>query len=213
MNSLIIAGTKSKSVRRNSRNSGYSLVELIVVIGVILVLAALITPSLSIMRGHNVTAASDLLAGQMELARQTAVAENLRTEFRIWSLPSASGGGSEWNAVQLYRVDSGEALGKLHRLPAGANITGDDKYSSIVGTKNPYGGNATVFNIASCPFKSVRFGPDGSTELDPNGPGGAGAWTLTVIPAGSSPSGNRPAKNFATLQVDPITGRCITYRP
>ena len=196
---------------RNSK--AFSLIELLVVIAVIAILTALAIPAFQgIGGGQNLTAGSDMVAGQLDLARQTAMAENRRVECRFWNLPGQVD-GTEWSGIQLFRVDNGDPIGKIQRLPQGVMIIEDDTFSTLLGSANPYGGTATVQALSSRPFKSVRFAPDGSTELDPGGPSGNGTWTATIVPATSTPFASRPAENFATIQVDPVTGRTVTYRP
>jgi uncharacterized protein (TIGR02596 family) len=194
-------------------STGFSLIELLGVITIIGLLAALMAPAFTTLGGgQRVSAAADMVAGNLDLARQTAMSENQRTEFRIWKLPDPTGSGTSWNALQIFRVDNGAPLSQLSRLPQGVVLIEKDPFSTVLGTENPYTGTATNQRVART-YKAVKFGPDGSTELSPSGPGGSGTWTLTVVPANSQPSTLRPAANFATIQIDPITGRSLTYRP
>ncbi len=207
----------TRSHRRLEPDNGraFSLVELLVVIALIVILAALVVPAFTAIGGAgSVTSAGDIVAGQLDLARQTAMAENSRVELRFWNLPEAVGDGNQWQAVQMYRMENGEPLGKIQRLPNGVAISGDPQFSSLLAGANRAGGAGSGGATDGRSFKSVRFRPDGSTELPVGGPGSGGnAWTVTVVPIASTPTESRPAQNFATVQVDPVTGRGTVYRP
>lgn len=197
----------------NSKRA-FTLVELLVVMTIMAIIAALVIPAFNgVGVARQVSSGADLIVAQFDLARQRALAENMRIELRFWNLPNETGSGSSWRAVQLFRVDNGQALGKAEKLPAAVVMLESPKFSSLLDTANPNGGAGDIGGLKQRTYKAVRISPDGSVPLDPAGSGTSNAWTVTVVPASSAPAGTRPAPNFATVQVDPTTGRTQLYRP
>lgn len=108
-----------------------------------------------------------------------------------------------------------KALGKMILLPQNLILVDDVKFSTVLGADNT---NADTENVpgvgASVPYRAVPFLASGSTGLDPQGAdGGADEWFVSIKPENQPAQTDRPADNFATIHIDPVTGRTRIYRP
>ena len=107
------------------RNSGFSLYELMVVIAIIAILAAVTTPSfMSWLTAHRLRGASINLIADMEMAKIRAIRENTfvavqfgTNQYRIF-VDNGSGGGVAGDWIQ----NGSERLVIDRPLPAGVSI-------------------------------------------------------------------------------------------
>jgi uncharacterized protein (TIGR02596 family) len=94
-------------------------------------------------------------------------------------------------------------------------------YSSV-GMK-PYTGTAATNTAEVLPgaiggttpvaYAAFQFKPNGGTNLDPNKSIGD-AWFMTFkIETDTAPNNTKPANNFVTVVLDPLTGRVKLFRP
>ncbi len=125
------------------RRHGFSLIELIAVIGIIVLVASFAVPATSsIMRGSQLTQASQLLVDQMALGRQFALSKNRAVEVRFIRFadpeqPGETDGdpkSGKFRAIQLLEVnDTGTPvpLGKIQMFP-NAIVLSDTKLSSLL---------------------------------------------------------------------------------
>lgn len=68
----------------SSRNSGFSLIELMIVIFIIIIIAAFVVPAAStVLRGSQLTQGEQILYDQLSLARQYALSKNHPVEVRF----------------------------------------------------------------------------------------------------------------------------------
>lgn len=122
----------------------FSLLELLVVVAVILVLAALAVPAFnSIGRASSLTAGTQAMVGALEQARQTAISRNRPVEVRFYKLPeyaqAPSAAPSVYRALQLYLVDSGpngtlvtNPASRMVKLSSPVIISTNTKTSSLM---------------------------------------------------------------------------------
>lgn len=113
---------------RSGRAPAFSLVELLVVVGIIALLAALVVPSIASLGGaYSLTRQGQLLHDQIVLARQVATSRNRNIEVLLTQT------NSNW-AVQLWQIDTdgGPAVAVGKRMPFAENIIMDTSRSPLL---------------------------------------------------------------------------------
>ncbi len=194
------------------RRAGFTLVELLVVIGVLLLMAVLVVPAVGpLLTGANVSSATEMVADQLSYARQVALSENRPVEVRFYEYSDTAGSDKQGRAMQLWKVradGSKVAHGKVMRLPTNIIINPDTAV-----TRLPSAASTSTLPAAERPgslpsgssLRSFQFRPDGSTNLPPSE-----KWYVTLQ---SENTPGSPAMNFGTVQIEPFTGGVFTYRP
>ncbi len=182
---------------------GFSLVELLVVMTIILILAAVLVPAMkNISGGTNLTSASEELVGVVNLARQRASTFNRQVAIRFWK------DGENYGSYQLWeQKDSGDpaswhSIERERKLPTGIVVTNSAVYSSLL-TRFPGSTNGRT-------FADALFTPAGSLVAAAN------ETAVTFVPivgpqSGGVVSGLPP--NFGTLVIEAINGIPAIYRP
>lgn len=202
-------------IRRGS--AGVSLLEVVVVAGIISILAALVVAAAGQIGGsQSLTSSAQMVSGKLDLARQMAMSENMRIEFRIYDVPETPGTSeTKFQVCQIFRVSDDKPAGNPLKLPSGIEICDNSTYSSLLDTRNRLGGEASIGGHSNVNYKAIMFKPDGSTHLSPDGPDPANPlWTLTLVQTSKLPrSGQGLPPNFATIAIDPVSGRPTIYRP
>jgi len=205
--------------RRSPIRNGYSLLEILAVLTVIGLIAGLAIPAISsLVRGNQVTTSSQLIVSQLNLARQTALAANRMVEVRLYKFHDSNVSSSEdtFRAVQLFQYDEtntvAKPLGKALRLPGLVIMDSSGTYSTLldesVRKKNWVPATDPQVNLPGANSYTacyLRFRSDGSTDLSR-----ANQWFLTLRTINDT---GTPAKNYITIQIDPVNGTVKTYRP
>ena len=204
----------------HSRRAGFSLLELIVVISVIVVVIAMVVPAFNnLARGSHLTTAAASVLDELNLARQTALARNRVVEVRFYALPDEISPTRAYRALwSLVSDEAGEhlsPLGAIKRFPMGLVALDDVNFSTLLSDRTRPRAAAEVENLANAPatpFKAIRFRPTGGAELSPF-TSTNDLWFLTIKNEQDPVDAGRPAANFATIQLDPVTGRARQLRP
>lgn len=204
---------------------GFSLVELLIVVALIIVLASLSVPAFSsINRASALTASNQAVAGLLEQARQTAVTRNRPVEVR-WYCYKAGTDPEAYRALQLFIVESGPGgvpvtnpLSRAIKLSSPVIIATNSRISSLMDdSKLPTAGREKSPD-ASAPklpetglnykYRSFHFKANGGTDLS-----ATDQWFITLQSQNDQPAANGAAANFATIQLDPQNGRTRVFRP
>jgi len=196
-----------KKPRRMNRRAAFTLLELISVVAILLVL---LTVSIRALRGplegRALTAGGDRVAGQLALARQSALSENTPVRWElIASADPRNGDAAAFRLMRLLRFDAQarawQPLGAFVWLPAG--VCAKEADSTLLSDPAP-----VSFALPDRPSQSgdaavITFFPSGETSLSP-----VAIHSLTLHQP------NRPAGgDFLTLQIDPVTGQTRFFRP
>ncbi len=186
----------------------FSLVELLVVMAVIVVLMAVAVPALnSVLAGSGVSRAGQMISDAFVLARQEAVSKNRDVYVRFFKFKDGADTTPRWRAVQVWSKEptpNGKALGKLMKFPEAIYISPGSTLSPLLSDATETGTN-DLGTYGSAEYASFRFRATG--QLD--GSMKNSNW-ITVQSATDTAS---PPQNYYTLQINPITGKVLTYRP
>lgn len=192
------------------RIRGFSIVELLAVMAVVGILLALTVPAMtSLMESSNLTRAGQMMADQVNLARQIASARNTTVEIRLVRMEDASSG---YEAIQLWTNDAAgnaKPLGSLSLFPQSTSIAGN---TAVLSRMLSIGSDSTMpANSGAGSNKKYR-----SFQIRPNG---LVTPTLPMERCYLAVVGSRYAgdsqlpKNYVTVQINPQTGTPLVYRP
>ena len=230
----------NQHVSPKSAFRAFSLVELVVVIAVIVVIATFTVPAATtILKGSQISQASQQIIGKLSMARQTALSKNRSVEVRFYRYGDPNVPGEDpkdpatgkFRAMQLFEVLENGAtvpMGNVDRLPVNVvfsyESTNTQGLSSLLDKKRgdsvqrdpkkPGSDDPTAPRLPNgidynYQFVAFRFQQDGSTDLAP-----LGSWYVTLIGLNDRlAQPNKPPANFFTIQLDPVSGGTKIYRP
>jgi uncharacterized protein (TIGR02596 family) len=182
----------------------FSLVELLVVVSIILLLMALAATAINpTLRASKLTNATQSIVDELGNARQTALSLNLPVEVRIYKLPPDNAlSPIRFRGFQTFLLEASgsKPLTAPIVFPEPVVFSDDTAASSLLGL--------TEETSADAPgnYVSFRFRPNGlCSGID------SSTTSLTLVFADSPALSS--GINFATIQIDPVTGRVFTFRP
>lgn len=187
---------------------------------ILAILLAVTIPAMnSIFGGMNLNRAAGMVTDELNLARQTALAQNRNVEVRFYRLGAASGDtNKQFRALRSYLVEDVDAadwkpITRLKRLPEPIIISASPTYSTLLDAMNSeFSGlthsNEMVPGNGDTEYVGFFFRPDGGTSLKP----ASGKWFMTLHPMKGADATTLPA-NYFTVQVDPLTGRPRSFQP
>lgn len=214
--------TLSQRLNKRRPLHSFTLLELLTVLAICSVLTILSVLAFTQIRFEALTTGSQMLAGALDLARQTAITRNGHVEFRIYQLPDYNGSPTDsptvYRAFQTFLISSNStnALTKVSFLPNPV-ILSSNGTSTIATLMTP-----TIASVSGIVLNqplpkynlnynavSFRFSALGSLELSTNS-----QWYLTLSIENAAVTGTTGLpNNFVTIQIDPFSGRAKTFRP
>lgn len=222
---------KTMPPRRPAAISGFTLIELLVVLSIMVVVVAFVAPSFTgLVSSSRLTQTGDQIHDQLMLARQEAVTKNREVQAIFMRLRDRTG-SVEWRALQLWGVvetfngPSAAPLGKISIFDPPYVISDDITLSPLL-TVEPFVAGADPVNnptaddvINGLLVQSVakngyvlegwaraRMRANGSVDSQVTS-------TKNFITVCSSRDQGSPPANYATIQINPTTGKVTTYRP
>lgn len=181
------------------KRRGFSLIELLAVVAVLGILLVLVTPAFnSIATSSSITQATNLISGQIELARQLAAVRNRTIELRFLKKTD-----EPFSALQLWWPSLDQPAEKPVVLPQGILL--NESLSPWLATM----GNGTVPVGAwkEATYRSFSIRPSGALVSPPAAADRKNLYLTISAREEATPS------NYATIQVNPDTSRPILYRP
>ncbi len=200
---------KNFTVGRLARSGppGFSLVELLVVVAIVGILAALTVPAMSsMMQSSDLTRGGQVVADQVNLARQTASAQNTVVELRFIQLPNRAG----YSAVQLWRSDSAGGMKPVRgmfTLPQSVTIAANPPLPGVMASL-PTGTMPASSTAANASYAAVQIRPSG--QVTPVL--AMSNLFFSVVPAVFANDSQLPP-NYFLVQINPLTGVPLVYRP
>ena len=206
-----------------NNKQAFSLIELLVVIAILALLATFLGPvARSITMGNSTTQASQIITGQIAIAKQSATTRNNPVELRFFKFADTdrpgetAGDTSSWKirGVQLFEIkpDGSEvAISRLQKLPSTAIIDSSTTYSSIANIKEEPAVVSLPKLGTNYKYYPIRFRPSGGTTLNPNPVWKS--WFLTIHDLQYGDNISSLPSNFVTIQIDPIQGSSTIFRP
>jgi len=200
---------------RRQAHSGFSLLELLVVVAIIALLTALVTPAVqSVTGGLDITRAADLVSTYIGIARQTAVTRNRNTEVRFYFLKD-SFGVERCRALQIFlQKDDGsgwDAFGRIQKLPDSICIDSGSELSPLIGRQTKKAGSDSLPGVGTgYQYVVITYRPDGTAKpITGNTTDNFITLRLSRL---DDPLTTLP-DNYATIQIIPVTGQVRTFRP
>jgi len=210
---------------RRDRKSGFTLIELLAVVSIMALIIALVAPAFnSIGKASSLTNGANMVMDQMNLARQSALAQSRLVEMRFYYLPGPADGttATAYRAVRTFVYDAtgskATPMSGVKSLPSGIIMVSGSTFSTLLvagqGGNAPTTGTENLPSMSNVTYMAFQFRPSGSTNLNPNGASGGDKWFVSFkTETDRAPNNTRPAVNFITAQLDPVSGRVRVFRP
>ncbi len=206
----------------------FTLIELLLAMAIVATLIGFATPAtMSALRGSQLSHGSMVVAEQLNLARQTALATNRSVEVRFYQYADSSASMEQpsdpntgkFRAVQLFQIQesgSAVALGKLRYLPSAIIIDSGSRLSTILGGSQAKTWNPILDPQVNLPrigmsynCRAFRFLSSGATNLSPF----TATWFLTLHNLQSGDALAAPPADFFCIRIDAGNGHTQTFRP
>jgi uncharacterized protein (TIGR02596 family) len=204
---------------RNSRDRGFTLIEILVVLAIIAVIVTFTVPNLGpVLKGSKLKQAADDLERALANAQQVAITQNHPVEFRFFRYDDPDNPGSEsffrsYQAVQVItspedhrQVVEEKVVTQVESFQS-PFVLAEGELSTLINSDALEQGSADVPRADNAEYVAFEFRPNGATNLAtvdmPH-------WTLTLI----RDSDKKPVVGeFITLTVDAYNGQIRQFQP
>lgn len=226
-----------------SRESAFTLVEMLTVVGIISLLVAIMAPALvDVVRSTRLNSSGDALINRISLAQQSAVSLSSEVEIRFYRYVDTTSDRPQDNSFYAYQVvqslpnGTERALSDPYFLESGIIITAQERLSplmkttvqQVVSTNNKFlftpPGSSSGDDVT---YASLRFYPDGGMRvLNSSATAADGAEVVAqaytipdfdgsflIITESKDSQNSEVGKNYYCIQIDSYTGRTRVYRP
>jgi uncharacterized protein (TIGR02596 family) len=200
---------------RHLQSRAFTLVEMLVVLGIIAILATLaMSGTSSLLDNSSLTSAGQTVAGQIAVARQLASTLNETVQVRLVQTTGTVG----LQGIQVWAANSSGVSYPLTQLMTIPDSTVIDTNTSLSPLLNPnsigyYPSTGRAANALYYPF-SIR--PSGIVEAVPTGtttaPLTSASLYFTIVKAHLGSVGTAPP-NYITIQLNPDTASTLVYQP
>lgn len=202
--------------------SSFTILELLVVIGIVVLVGGLMLPALGTSSARNLDGTSRQFVGDLENARLTAIAHRTKTRVLIASTNDPTWGQDlSWRAYALVRQDAANAgawimEGKINRVSQ--SVTFDPVQPSPTPSPAPVyllftrKGSVTAVertaNSAQVPFTGayIEFLPTGATSLDPSAGNEVLFFEDGFVPNGGTTPVPKNVGLRSQVTIDPLSG-------
>jgi uncharacterized protein (TIGR02596 family) len=204
---------------RHNQRSGFTLIEMLVVVAVIVLITAAVAPMVfSTLVATRLTSAGQTITSAISLAREHAVSGGQEVELRFYqyAIPEEPGSEDAYRAIVMVLpakdpTEAGTQLGEILRCPSGI-IIGDSQALSPLLNSNELRSmpdKESFIRSATARYKAFRFRPNGTTDLTED----ANKCYFTLAEERLVDKGRKVPPNFFAIQIDPLSSRTEIYRP
>lgn len=191
----------------STHTSGFSLIELLVVVAIIVALILITLPAISsVMQSTDLTRGGQVVADNVNLARQIASAQNSVVELRFIKLPDRVG----YSAIQLWKADTNGGMKParaLSTLPQSVTVAPNPPLPGFMSSL-PSGTMPAGSASANAPYAAIQIRPTGQVTPVLS----MSNMFLAIVPTAMATNSQLPP-NYFLLQINPLTGVPLIYRP
>jgi uncharacterized protein (TIGR02596 family) len=183
MTQSFFSQTRLFQLQRKAARAGFTLVELVIVISIVVALAALSTPSLvEVMRATRLTSAGDNLQNRLSLAQQAALSKSVDVEMRFYKYLDEDAAVNDQEAFHAYQVvevpqngDQPRSLSEIFYVESGIVIDQREERSPLLDTtltqQKPRNAKAFLFeprggiSPETVKYSAIRFSANGECRF------------------------------------------------
>lgn len=208
----------SMTLCRRSSTRGFTLIELMVVMSIMLLLMTLSVGVANSWKAQKLTTEARQLSGQLAEVALLAQKDNYPVQVRFYLLPNEFGDASSeaMRAVQLARLTGYDPntrqpiykfLNEVRFFEDDIILLNSKNYTSLCEKEpTPAGDSDPEIKGEKRSYRSFHFLPNGSTDL-PRTPDAV----FTLVKETEMKTANQPPPNYRSVMLQPVTGKATVY--